>query len=373
MSSPRIALIAPYLSTRDVEDASARIGGVERYVTELAKALKAMSKDVTLITPSRTPGRSQLGELPVIQIRRRGVVQGAPMFNPLDLLSALRGFDIVHTQGTYPLFSDLNPILAKLHHMSSIVTYHFEPTPTSSVGRLAGRFYEATLARMARWNDRIIISTESYRRSTRLLGTDIEDKIRYVPMGVDTAYFTPNPGLRTEPRFLFVGRLVPYKDIPLLIAAMEIVNKSLPSHELAIVGTGELDDPLKEVASKSAANVRFLGRVEDDELLRLYRTSVAMVLASHDHQEAFGMTLAESMSSGTPVIAAKIPGVMDVASVGGTVVEPGSAQALADAMIVTASTRRSTEDKAALHSKIEERFSWKSVAARTAAVYDELL
>ena len=373
LPSPRVAIIAPYLSSPDTKDADVRIGGVERYVTELAKALSGIQRDVTLITPSKATGRSRLGQIPVIQIKRTGIVQGAPLFNPLDLLSVIKGFDIVHTQATYPLFSDQNPVLARVRDIPSVVTYHFEPTPTSSLGRIAGGLYEATLARMTRWSDRIILSTESYKRSTRLLKSGFDEKIRYVPMGVDTGFFAPDPSLRTEPRFLFVGRLVPYKDIPLLIKAMEIVNRTLPSHELAIVGTGELEDSLKAVARESAAKVRFLGRVDDAELLRLYRTSTAMVLASHDHQEAFGMTLVESMSCGTPVIAARIPGVMDVASVGGTVVDPESADALAEAMIAAASSTHGPEEKVRLHSIVEDRFSWRSVASRTSSVYDELL
>lgn len=373
MSEPRIAIIAPYLSTPSTSDPKVRVGGVERYVTELAKALATLGKDVTLITPSGQSGRSSVGQVPVVKIRRVAIIQGAPIFNPASLLKAIRGFDLVHAQGTYPLISELNPLLARISGIPSVVTYHFEPTPTTPFGKVAGRIYESTMARMVKWNDRIVLSSRSYRESTRLLASVSDEKIRYVPMGVDTKFFAPDLGSRREKRFLFVGRLVPYKDIPLLLKAMAIVNRTLPSHELAIVGTGELEDILKKEAAGSGANVRFLGRVDDAELLKLYQTSAATVLASHDHQEAFGMTLVESMSCGTPVVAARIPGVMDVASIGGKVVEPASAVALAEAMIDATRTELTPTQKQELHSRIDEMFSWKSIATRTSAVYEELL
>ena len=373
MSEPRIAIIAPYLSTPSTRDPKARVGGVERYVTELAKALVAIGKDVTLITPSMESGGTGIGEVPILRIKRVAIIQGSPIFNPAALLRAIRGFDLVHAQGTYPLISELNPLLARIRGIPSVVTYHFEPTPTAPLGKIAGRIYESTMARMVRWNDRIILSTKSYRENTRLLRNVSDEKTRYIPMGVDTKFFAPDPGSTREKRFLFVGRLVPYKDIPLLLKAMAIVNRTLQSHELNIVGTGELEDTLKKEAAGSGANVRFLGRVDDAELLKLYQTSAATVLPSHDHQEAFGMTLVESMSCGTPVVAARIPGVMDVASIGGKVVEAGSAVALAEAMIDATRTDLTPTQKQSLHSRIDEMFSWKSIATRTSAVYEELL
>ncbi|MGB2581321.1 MAG: glycosyltransferase [Thermoplasmata archaeon] len=110
-----------------------------------------------------------------------------------------------------------------------------------------------------------------------------------------------------------------------------------------------------------------------DHLLRLYRSSLATVLSSHDSQEAFGMVLLESMSCGTRVIAADIPGVREVASVGGTVVEPNSESALADAMIESAETSVSNAEMGELHRRIDEAYSWNSVAAMTSSVYRELL
>lgn len=376
VSRPRVAILAPYVSYPTFGDASSRKGGVERYVTELARQLSALGFRTTLIAPLDGDKGAKSTDL-VTYIPRTGMFFSTPVFNPLHLAKAVRGFDLLHTQGTFPLISDLNPILAKLQGAPSVITYHFEPSPPGSFGDGIARAYAATLAKIIRRHDRIIFSSRSYRDSASLFereqNEELEDRIRYVPMGVDTDFFVPDASVPVEDRFLFVGRFVPYKDLPLLMRAMAIVNKELPDHELCAVGTGPLESEIKAMAKKLDINVVFKGKVGDEELRRLYQSAIATVLASHDHQEAFGMVLAESMSCGTPVIAADIPGVGDVASVGGTVVQPRSEQALAEAMIAAAEGKTSPSQRQGLHEKIENTYSWKKVAERTAEVYRELI
>lgn len=62
-----------------------------------------------------------------------------------------------------------------------------------------------------------------------------------------------------------------------------------------------------------------------------------------------------------------------MASVGGTVVEPNSESALADAMVESAETSVSNAEMGELHRRIDEAYSWNSVAAMTSSVYRELL
>ncbi len=374
MSKARVAILAPFASTpAEANSAGASAGGVERYVVELAKGISELGYRPTLVAPSGATEHVRGHSVEVISFPRWKVLYGAPIFNPLRHLKSIAGFDIVHAQATYPLFSDTNPLFCKMRRIPSVVTYHFSPSPTSPVGMALGKLYLSTLARMISLHDRVIFSTSSYREHSPLLRRVPPNKVRVIPMGVDTDRFQVDPSVATEKRFLFVGRLVPYKDLPLLLKAMSIVNVDLPDHELCIVGSGPLEAELRRLAERLGVNAKFLGKITDERLLALYQSSAATVLSSHDPQEAFGMVLAESMSCGTPVIAADIPGVREVARVGGDVVEPGSARALARAMVDAAGKRLTAAEKMKLHERMEELFSWRSVARRTAAVYEELL
>ena len=342
-------------------------------MTALASELAALGVDVTVVAPADKPGTYQVDGYRLKHFRRLAVWGGTPIFNPLVFLRRAKEFDLIHSQATYPLLSDMSPFIAKLIGVPSVVTFHFEPTPTTPKMRLIAGIYFSTLERLILLNDRVIFSTESYRRRTRLFGPDAEPRIRYIPMGVDTGFFAPGKTVRREKRFLFVGRLVPYKDIPLLLRAFSQVRKALPDYELCIVGEGPLELELKAAAS-AIGGVRFLGKISDEDLRDLYRSSVATVLSSHDKQEAFGMTLLESMACGTPPIATDIPGVREVAALGGMVVAPESEEALAQAMIEAAEASGQDITRAMeLHSRVEESYSWRAVASKTRDLYAELL
>ena len=79
----------------------------------------------------------------------------------------------------------------------------------------------------------------------------------------------------------------------------------------------------------------FVGRVDDDEKARLYRTSDVFVFPSLDRSEAFGLVALEAQASGTPVVASDLDGVRTVVRDGetGRLVPPGDEGALAAAIV----------------------------------------
>lgn len=100
--------------------------------------------------------------------------------------------------------------------------------------------------------------------------------------------------------FLYVGRLVLYKKVDLLI---ETFNESgLP---LVIVGTGMELYKLKLIAK---SNIKFLDNISDQELIKIYQNSKAFLMPQY---EDFGITAVEAQSFGIPVIAYKAGGALD--------------------------------------------------------------
>lgn len=107
---------------------------------------------------------------------------------------------------------------------------------------------------------------------------------------VDVDRFTPTA--ETDGSYLFVGRLVPYKRADL---AVEAFTRS--GHTLSIVGGGPDEDRLRALAGP---NIKFLGRVSDAELDRLYQSCKGLIFPG---EEDFGIVPVEAMAAGKPVIA----------------------------------------------------------------------
>lgn len=101
--------------------------------------------------------------------------------------------------------------------------------------------------------------------------------------------------------FLVVSRLTRSKKVDIVIEAFNKLG--LP---LVVVGTGPEEASLRKSA---ASNIVFRGFVEDDELATLYRGARALIFPS---EEDFGMTAAEALSFGTPVIAFEYGGIREI-------------------------------------------------------------
>lgn len=118
-----------------------------------------------------------------------------------------------------------------------------------------------------------------------------ESEIIYPP--VDTGKFKNiNQNLKRDGYFLVVSRLVPYKKVELVV---KVFNKlELP---LVVVGTGSEENRLKK---QSRSNIRFVGLVSNEEVVRHYQGSKALIFPQ---EEDFGIVAVEAQAAGKPVIA----------------------------------------------------------------------
>jgi glycosyltransferase involved in cell wall biosynthesis len=159
------------------------------------------------------------------------------------------------------------------------------------------------------------------------------DKVGVIPFGIDSSPWGEVVPTLDGP-FLFVGRLVPYKGLDVLLEALARV----PEAELVIIGEGPLQSSLTDQAASSGitGRVHFAGPMDQTGVADHLSRARALVLPSVDASETFGLVQLEAMAAGVPVIASDLPtGVREVGEPGRTclLVTPGDAGALADAMI----------------------------------------
>jgi glycosyltransferase involved in cell wall biosynthesis len=139
---------------------------------------------------------------------------------------------------------------------------------------------------------------------------------------VDIDRFTPPP--KTERSgFIIWGRHVPYKRFDLAIKACNKLRVPL-----TIVGSGPDTERLKELAGPT---ITFTGRVSDEELVRLAHHAKAFLFPN---EEDFGISAAEALAAGTPVIGYAKGGVLDIVQDGetGILFNEQTVEALVDAM-----------------------------------------
>jgi glycosyltransferase involved in cell wall biosynthesis len=103
-----------------------------------------------------------------------------------------------------------------------------------------------------------------------------------------------------RPYLLFVGRLARIKGVDSLLPVL----RRLPDIDLLIVGDGDEEARLRALAA-DLPNVRFVGRVPNEELGRYYEHALAAIVPSLGY-ETFGIVLIEAFRHGAPVIARRL-------------------------------------------------------------------
>lgn len=361
-----ITLVSPYDPLPNALDGGeAHVGGVERVYAEVAPRLADRGHEITLVCSTDQERDETVHEgVHVIREPRKGTLHRAPLAR---LAPAIPDCDIVQTPATYPLTTPAILRHADQTGTPSVLDFHFEPHPETVLGRLAAHAYQAVGPRWYRTADRILARSKSYAESAPTLDTIPRQRVRIVPNGIDPERFTPRGPAQSGDYLLFVGRLVPYKGLDILIEALARDQTDTP---LLVAGDGPLRSNLEAKARTLDVDTTFLGHVPEERLPELYRGALLTVLPSVNRQEAFGITLIESMASGTPVIASALPGVQEVAAWGGRVTPPGNATALATT--ITDALGSPLPRGKTLAAKIHEDFSWENVVDRTEAIYDEI-
>lgn len=100
--------------------------------------------------------------------------------------------------------------------------------------------------------------------------------------------------------YLIVSRMVTYKRVDLAVQAFNELG--LP---LIVIGGGPEEKKIKKAAND---NIKFLGRLNDEEIVKYYARSKAFIFPG---EEDFGITPIEAQASGTPVIAYGRGGALD--------------------------------------------------------------
>jgi len=172
------------------------------------------------------------------------------------------------------------------------------------------------------------------RHCTIYNSIDIE-RINSLISSIDKDMLRNYYGLKKGPIVGIVGRTSIDKGQLVLIEACSIIAKSFPHVQILIVGEDHQRDEImmKAAAVELQKNVVFTGRLPAQEVYKLYSLMDLLVVSSRF--EGFGLTAAEAMAAGVPVVASRVGGLLEIVQDGvtGLHVEPQDPQELADALL----------------------------------------
>ena len=203
--------------------------------------------------------------------------------------------------------------------------------------------------RMVRRSD-LIYSVSSYNQQIleQLVRHQIDCQI--LPMGINTDYYKNHSDpamLRTALSLpagkiiLYVGKLNEKKGVTYLLRAFHSIAQDQPDCHLVIVGTGLLEEALKNETQrlKLESRVIFAGQQGKAAVKNYFQAAdlvvVPSIIDSTGETEGLPVVLLESLASGKPIVATRVAGAPDVIvdDHNGFLAEPQDPADLAEKMV----------------------------------------
>lgn len=150
--------------------------------------------------------------------------------------------------------------------------------------------------------DCVQATAESERDNLLKLGYN--SNIKVVRLGIDAESIEMKRSWKKSRQILFLSRVHVKKGINFLVEAADVLRNELQGYKILVAGEGDADyvEAMKRMICDRGLQdiVQLIGGVYGDEKWRLFQTSDFFVLPTHS--ENFGLAIAESLASGTPVI-----------------------------------------------------------------------
>ncbi|MCI4346092.1 MAG: glycosyltransferase, partial [Thermoplasmata archaeon] len=281
-------------------------GGTEEYAYQVARSLSETVSVRILTTRVRwdsaaspvPTGRAELATLPAFELFERPVVHGRQAMR--EVAGAVANSSLLHLHMPFPTVERPLAARARAASVPLVLTYHMD---AQMGGRGVSRFvegaYRAASAHPALERASVVVSNSlGYARASPVLSRHLA-KVRVIPKGVDPDRLGLN---RPEPastagapllpegwraargrRVLFVGRLVPYKGLPVLLRGFaRYLEQGGEGAKLFVAGRGPDERRLRELAAELGLGERlaFLGFVPDPLLGPLYREADVVACTS---------------------------------------------------------------------------------------------
>lgn len=361
------------------------VGGIERYLRALLGGLPDDIVPVNLVANdvARTDEHRRYRYV-TVRAASHGTIASVAVAPSMPLIARQlhreHRFDIVHLHFPDPLGQLTAMSLPR--PVKRVISWHSDIVKQQAALAL----YRPFLDSFVRDADAIIGATPQHFSSSQQMVAGKPGQLREViPYGFDPEALGWSDAARTtrarleqergrRPSIFTVGRHVYYKGFDVLIRAMRSVDA-----ELWIGGRGPLTEHFRQAAEDAgvAGRVRFVGFIPDAELIAYYDACDVFCMPSTERAEQFGLVQLEAMHSGKPVVATRLgTGVEYVTldEVTGLLVEPGSEQALAQALnrLLGDPPLRARLGEAG-HHRVAEEFSVKQMVDKTVALYRRLV
>lgn len=335
------------------------ISGVQRYAIEICLELKKLNSHIVFVAPRNILHHEIAHELGVKIV---GSLTGH-LWEQIELPSYLK------KQGNPLLLNLCNT--APIFYANKIVTIHdlaFERFPQTFSWKFRYA-YQFAIPRIARSSKHILTDSDFSKKEIMSLYS-IDDRKISVVHCANSAHFKEAGNPSGEKYILAVSSLNYQKNFLALVKAFNklsdktiklllvgAINKNFADHNL-----------LQEIESNE--NIQFVGRVDDDELVRLYSNAQCFVYPSL--YEGFGIPPLEAQACGCPCVVSNAASLPEVCGDSVVYCDPYSVDDIADKISMVLSSKALQDELRTKGFENIKRFSWEKSAQQIIHIIEEM-
>jgi glycosyltransferase involved in cell wall biosynthesis len=279
-----------------------KAGGQEKYVYEMSRRLVNSGYRVTLLT-SCYPGASCREMISGIEVIRTGNIY-------TFFIKYFRYYFKLRKDSIFFLSMNAIPFFLPLSRENRLVMIHHRfdlKVMKEKIGVLGyfSYFIQEIISPILYRKDRIITNSISSLEDFTKMGYK---NVNVIKSGIDLPKFTSE---NKKNWIVSPGPIKPWKHHDLVMKAFSKLPKEW---ELILFGSFESEN-YKQVLNSLAVElgiserVKFLGRISDNEVERIFMESKLCVLGTE--KEGWGLVAMEAQSYGCPVVAFNVPGIRD--------------------------------------------------------------
>lgn len=282
-----------------------KVGGIETTITTLSEGLvnNYGAEIKSLVCNEKICYKTineMLNGVDVQYLPTLGFVKSLPI-SPgyFKSLSKLKG-DVLHIHEPFPLADLSLAFISKIKKNFShiVVSWHSDIIRQKWVLL----FYRKYIHNLLKVADKIIVSNHSLIDNSEFLPA-YKNKCVVIPIGVNLNWAKSESiylNHQKDVSLLFVGRLVYYKGINILIDSMTSVKNAT----LTIIGNGPLKDQILSQIKKLklSERINIIPEADEETLHSYYKNCDLLILPSVEKSETYGIVQIEAMACGKPVI-----------------------------------------------------------------------
>lgn len=338
------------------------ISGAERFAIELCYQLKILIPELVFLAPSNGIVQHQLAqEFNVVQF---GCLENH-LWEQIELPLYLKKNGnplLVNLLNTAPLFYK-NQIISVL----DIAFVRFPGT----FSFLFRRYYQYLIPKILRRSKRIVSISEFSKKEIIEYYNIDPRKISVIYCAVPARFIFNNNQLRdldavvpAEKYILAVGALQPQKNLKNLVKAFLLLNDS--ELNLYIIGASRQNFRQSGISQlvEGKKNIKLLGRVGDDELIKFYKNALCFVFPSF--YEGFGIPPLEAQAMASPVIVSNVASLPEIFGDSALYCDPSDINDIKDKIHRIATDKSLRRELLIKSNQNWRRFSWRDSAVKMA-------